>query len=161
VGLALCRRVCKTAGETAVSAPLRNLIFGGYNRKIQNPQTPFDWVCGDASVIDAYVADPLCGFEETAGLDRDMLSGIRMNQQKNNLKRMKKDLPILFIAGEQDPVGDYGKGVRKSALEFRRAGLEDVSLLLYPHSRHEILNDLEKERVWEDVLQWLDRILQK
>lgn len=154
-GLILCRAVCKTAGEREVSASLRNLIFGGYNRNIQNPKTPFDWVCGDRAVIDAYVADPLCGFEETAGLDRDMLSGIAMNQRRENLESMKKDLPVLFIAGTQDPVGNYGKGVRQSAEAFRKAGLADVSLRLYPNSRHEILNDLEKEQVWQDVLDWL------
>lgn len=160
VGLALCRRVCKTAGEAAVSPALRNLIFGGYNRKVENPRTPFDWVCGVPEVIEAYVADPLCGFSETCGLDRDMLLGLQMNQRRENLEKMRKDLPILFIAGEKDPVGNYGKGVRKSAEAFRQAGLSHVNLMLYANSRHEILNDVEKEQVWQDVARWVEeRIL--
>lgn len=156
-GLAMCRRVCQKEGETHVSAPLRNLIFGSYNKRVADPQTPFDWVCGDPAVIAAYMADPLCGFEETAGLDRDMLTGIRMNQDSGNLAKMDKKLPVLFIAGVQDPVGSYGRGVRKSAEAFRKAGMEDVSVVLYANSRHEVLNDVEKEQVYQDVFQWISR----
>lgn len=101
------------------------------------------------------MADPLFGFSETAGLDRDMLTGIQMNQKKENLARMDRKLPVLFIAGTQDPVGNYGKGVRKSAEAFRKAGMEDVTLILYDKSRHEILNDVEKEQVFQDILQWI------
>lgn len=158
-GLAMCRSVCRSAGETRPSPALRNLIFGSYNKRISNPRTPFDWVCGEPQVIDAYVADPLCGFAETAGLDRDMLAGIQMNQKPENLAKMPKELPVLFVAGGQDPVGNYGKGVRKSAEAFRRAGLIDVTTILYPNSRHEILNDVEKSQVYLDISQWIDKKL--
>ncbi|MFR8874256.1 MAG: serine aminopeptidase domain-containing protein [Oscillospiraceae bacterium] len=122
---------------------------------MEDPQTPFDWICSDRSVIDAYVADPLCGFSETAGLDRDMLQGIQMNQKPENLARMDKKLPVLFVAGTQDPVGNYGKGVRKSGEAFRKAGMEDVTVKLYDNSRHEILNDVEKRQVYRDIFQWI------
>ena len=79
-----------------------------------------------------------------------------MNQKKENLAKMP-NLPVLFIAGAQDPVGNYGKGVRKSAEAFRRAGLADVSVILYANSRHEVLNDREKDLVYQDVLQWLQK----
>ena len=154
-GLAMCRHVCQKHGETQVYEPLRNLIFGSYNRRIPEAKTPFDWVCGDAQILNAYLADPLCGFSETAGLDRDMLTGIRMNQKRENLARMDKKLPVLFVAGTQDPVGNYGRGVRKSAEAFRKAGMEDVELILYDKSRHEILNDAEKEQVFQDIFQWI------
>ena len=75
-----------------------------------------------------------------------MLTGIRMNQKRENLARMDKKLPVLFVAGTQDPVGNYGRGVRKSAEAFRKAGMEDVELILYDKSRHEILNDAERNR---------------
>lgn len=155
-GLAMCRSVCCANGETLPSPSLRNLIFGSYNKQVPNPSTPFDWICSDPAVVEAYIQDPLCGFAESAGLDRDMLWGMQMNQKKENLAKMP-NLPVLFIAGAQDPVGNYGKGVRKSAEAFRRAGLADVSVILYANSRHEVLNDREKDLVYQDVLQWLQK----
>ncbi len=160
-GLSLCRRACAKTGETHVSPHLRNVIFGTYNKKVLNPRTPFDWICGDPQVVDTYMADSLCGFEETAGLDRDMLTGIQMNQKKENLARMKSSLPVLFIAGEQDPVGSYGAGVRKSAAAFRQAGLSDVTVLLYQEGRHEILNESMKGAVYQDVFHWISRKIWK
>lgn len=154
-GLAMCRLACQKEGETHTSDSLRELIFGSYNKRVEDPQTPFDWICSDRSVIDAYVADPLCGFSETAGLDRDMLQGIQMNQKPENLARMDRKLPVLFVAGTQDPVGNYGKGVRKSGEAFRKAGMEDVTVKLYDNSRHEILNDVEKRQVYQDIFQWI------
>lgn len=160
-GLSLCRRACAKTGETYVSPHLRNVIFGSYNKKVPSPRTPFDWICGDPQVVDDYLADSLCGFEETAGLDRDMLTGIQMNQKKENLARMNPNLPVLFIAGEQDPVGSYGTGVRKSAEAFQRAGLSDVTVRLYPEGRHEILNESIKGTVYQDVFHWISKKIWK
>ncbi len=156
-GLAMSRSTCRKIGETQTSSSLHNMFFGPFNRKISNPRTPFDWICSDTSVVDAYAADPLCSFCETVGLERDMLQGIQMNQKKDNLSKMQKTLPVLFIAGTQDPVGSYGKGVRKSAEAFRKAGMIDVETILYPDSRHEILNDVEKEQVYADVQHWIEK----
>lgn len=156
-GLAISRSMCHKIGETQVSSSLHNMFFGPFNRKIPNPRTPFDWICSDDTVVDAYAADPLCSFCETVGLERDMLLGIQMNQKKENLSKMPKNFPVLFIAGSQDPVGSYGKGVRKSAEAFRKAGMVDVNTILYPNSRHEILNDVEKKQVYKDVLHWIEK----
>lgn len=156
-GLALCRAVCGKIGDANVSPRLRGHIFGGYNKRVPNPRTPFDWVCGDDSVVQAYVDDPLCGFDETCGLDRDLLTGIKMNQKKQNLMKMRKELPVFFVAGKEDPVGNYGKGVEQCASAFLAAGMKDVSFTLYPNSRHEILNDVEKERVYRDIAGWIQR----
>ena len=90
-GLAMCRLACQKEGETHTSDSLRELIFGSYNKRVEDPQTPFDWICSDRSVIDAYVADPLCGFSETAGLDRDMLQGIQMNQNRKTWRVWTKN----------------------------------------------------------------------
>ena len=68
---------------------------------------------------------------------------------------MDKNLPVLFIAGEGDPVGDYGKGVQKAAEAFRSVGMENVTLKLYPEARHEILNELNKQEVYRDVSEWM------
>jgi alpha-beta hydrolase superfamily lysophospholipase len=110
--------------------------------------------------VDAYIADPMCGFVASCGLLRDMMQGIYYIQQKKNLANMKKDLPVYFIAGQEDPVGSYGKGVEQAARHFRKAGMINVALKLYPDCRHEILNELNKEEVYSDVIRWLGQVIE-
>ena len=106
-------------------------------------------------MVDAYEADPLCGFIPSAGLVRDMLGGMIYIQKKEKLAKMNKDLPVFFIAGGDDPVGSYGTGVRQAAEEFRKAGMKNVAERIYPLCRHEIHNEINKGEVYEDVAQWL------
>ena len=155
VGCALSGAACKIKGDTAVSPLLHKMMFSGYLKKIRDPRTPFDWICSDPQVVQAYAADPLCGFTETCGLERDMLGGIRENQKPENLRKMNKELPVLFIAGSLDPVGAYGQGVTRTAQAFREAGMQDVTQILYDKSRHEVLNDTEKLQVFNQVYQWI------
>lgn len=153
--------ICKKTGETNPSDFLQKLIFGGYNNRIENPRTASDWLTRDESIVDAYVADPLCGFTPACGLLRDMMKGIHYVEQPKNLQQMKKHLPVLFIAGEEDPVGPYGKGVLRATKEFEKAGMVRVSTKLYPKCRHEILNELNKQEVYDDVRRWIEACLDK
>lgn len=146
----------KRSGETAPSKALEAMAFGSYNKRVEHKRTVCDWLTRESSVVDAYMADPLCGFTPSAGLFRDMLSGIRYIQKPESLNAMKKNLPVFFIAGGDDPVGSYGKGVRKAAEAFRQAGMQDVTVKLYPLCRHEILNEINKEEVYQDVLTWIN-----
>ena len=148
--------ICQKTGETVPSEKLQNLVFGSYNRKVEHPRTPFDWICRDKKVVDAYIAHPLCGFTATCGLVRELMKGIYYIQQPRNLQNMRKDLPVFFIAGGDDPVGNYGKGVRQAVRAFQKAGLRDVSVRIYPLCRHEILNEINKDEIFEDVLQWIE-----
>ncbi len=147
--------VCRSKGEQVPDRKLNDLIFSGYNNKVEHPRTTHDWLSRDNRIVDAYVADPLCGFVPTAGLLRDMLTGILHIQKKQTLHAMNKSLPVCFIAGGDDPVGSYGKGVYQAAQAFRDAGMTDVSCRVYPLCRHEILNELNKTEIYEDVSQWL------
>lgn len=147
--------VAKKNGEEKPNETLQNLVFGSYNKKVEHPRTPFDWLSRDKAQVDAYIAHPLCGFTASAGLLRDMMLGIAYIERKDSLSAMKKDLPVFFIAGGDDPVGSYGKGVRQAADAFKKAGMTDVSVRLYPLGRHEILNEINKEEVYEDVAQWI------
>ena len=151
--------ICKKNGEENPSDMLQNMIFGGYNKKIPNFRTATDWLTRDNAIVDAYNAHPLCGFVPACGLLRDMMKGIYYVQQPKNLANMKKHLPVLFIAGEEDPVGPYGKGVAQAAGAFRKAGMVHVTLKLYPDCRHEILNELNKEEVYEDIVRWLQSVI--
>ncbi len=151
--------ICGRSGETVPNEQLQSLVFGGYNKKVEHPRTPYDWLSRDAASVDAYMEDPMCGFTASAGLLRDMMKGIRFIEEPDNLAAMRKDLPVYFIAGGDDPVGNYGKGVDRSAAAFRRAGMTDVSERIFPLCRHELLNEINKEEVYQAIAQWLQEKL--
>lgn len=155
IGKAACEGACRRNGDRQPNESLQNLVFGGYNKRVEHPRTAYDWLNRNPRCVDAYIADPLCGFTASAGLLRDMLTGMLYIQKAESLKTMKKDLPVFFIAGGDDPVGNYGQGVRLAADKFRKAGMQDVSVRVYPLCRHEILNEINKKEIYEDVLQWI------
>ena len=156
-GQLVCKMQAKKVGETGTSATVDNLMFGSYNKSYDNPRTAYDWLTRDPAVVDAYIADPLSGFSASVGLSRAMLSGMEMNQKMENLLKMPKDLSVLFIAGDCDPVGSMGKGVKKTVEAFRKAGVLNVTLKLYPQGRHEMHNEINKEEVYDDVLKFLKK----
>lgn len=145
----------KKSGETAPNKTLNDLVFGSYNNKVEHKRTTHDWLTRDDKIVDAYIAHPLCGFVPSGGLLRDMMQGIHYIEQSENLAKMRKDLPVFFIAGGDDPVGSYGKGIHQSVDAFRKAGMTDVSVRIYPLCRHEILNEINREEVYEDITQWI------
>lgn len=152
--------VCKK-DETKPNGLLQKLVFGSYNRKVEHPRTEYDWLSRDSKIVDEYIAHPLCGFTASAGLMRDMLQGISFIQQKKNLQNMNKALPVLFLAGGDDPVGSYGTGVYTCAEAFQKAGMEQVSIRIYPMGRHEILNEINRKDVYEDVHRWMEKCLKE
>lgn len=154
-GKAVASLVCKTGGEQNPSPFLQKMMFGSYNQKIENPRTASDWLTRDETIVDAYEADPLCGFIPSAGLVRDMMTGLQYIQNSKNLNRMQKNLPVYFIAGGDDPVGGYGEGVRLAAKEFIKHGMVRVGVKIYPQCRHEIHNELNRQEVYQDVADWV------
>ena len=160
-GLLMCKLICKKDGEKKPGPTLQNLVFGSYNQRVEHPRTPFDWLNRDKRAVDAYIADPLCGFVASGGLLRDMLGGIAFIQKKENLEKMNRELPVFFIAGGDDPVGNYGKGVRQAADAFEKAGMKHVSVRVYPLCRHEILNEINKQEIYEDIARWLKPVTQE
>lgn len=154
-GIRLCNAACRIYGETNPSPRLLKLVFGAYNFKIEHPRTPYDWVCRNNKVVDDLLADPLCSHAVSTGLMRDMLQGIFFIQQPANIAKINKSLPFLLVAGGDDPVGTYGEGVRKIAENFANAGILNVKTRIYPLCRHEILNELNKADVFDDIAKWI------
>lgn len=146
---------CRVVGETNVSEKLQNLVFGTYNARVEHQRTPLDWICRDTKVVDAHPM--MQGLAPKAGLLRDMMVGINSIEKAENLAKMKKDLPVFFVAGGDDPVGNYGKGIHSCAAAFRKAGMTDVSVRIYPLCRHEIINEINKEDIFEDIVQWNEK----
>lgn len=153
--------VCRKDGEDKPSAFLENLVFGSYNRRVEHPRTAYDWLSRDAKIVDAYIAHPMCGFTPTAGLLREMMKGLTYIEKPAHLEAMKKDLPVFFVAGGDDPVGSYGKGVKRAVGEFKKAGMTDVSCRIYPLCRHEILNEINRQEIFEDIGGWLAKKVEK
>ena len=155
-GNAAASVMAKLNGAMGDGAKLDSLAFGSYLNKIENPRTKFDWLSRDTEQVDKYIADPLCGFVGKIGLYRDMMQGIKFITDKKNIAQMNKEKPVYFMSGDGDPVGDYGKGVERAYKAFCDAGLHDVFMRLYPGGRHEMLNETNKEQVYQDILNWLN-----
>lgn len=158
-GRMIARREIRRNGSKFRSKTLQQIAFGSYLKGIENPIGPNDWICRDEAVIRAYDADPLCGFTATAGLMHDMMVGLESIGKNSHIMKMKKDLPILLISGTADPVGGWGKGVQTVYDRFIGIGLQDVTIKLYPEARHEVLNEINKKEVWNDVLGWIGKKL--
>ena len=146
---------CALGMQKKPSKMLKNISFGGYLKGIENVQTPNDWLSRDPDAVAKYQADPLCGFTFTAGAYRDMFAGLsRLYPER--IGAMRKDIPVLLLSGDHDPVGANGTGVEKVAQEIRQAGVEDVQVKLYPGGRHEMFNEINREEVRKDLISWLE-----
>lgn len=155
-GLIMGNLVTGLKGAHHYSKFLNNLAFGSYNKIYENPKTEYDWLSRDETNVQKYIDDPLCGFIPSCSLFRDMMTGVKFITNKKNLTAMNKDMPVYFMSGDMDPVGECGKGVQKAYNNFLEAGMKDVSIKLYQGGRHEMLNEINKDEVYTDILTWLD-----
>jgi alpha-beta hydrolase superfamily lysophospholipase len=142
-------------GEKHVARALNNVGFGSYNKRIENPRTDFDWLSVNQKNVDKYMMDPLCGFVFTLNGFKTLFELIDRLYDKENLAKVPKDLPLLYVSGAEDPVGDYGKGPELAMESLKAMGVKDMTLKIYPGDRHEILNEDDKETVKEDLYQWI------
>lgn len=131
------------------------VAIGGYNKQFAPNRTASDWISRDEKAVDAYVSDPYCSFLFTINGFKTIFDTFSFINKKSNITKIPKQLPIFFVAGDRDPVGNNGKGVRKVYEKYKEAGLSKVQLKLYPGSRHEILNDLDYKAVYEDLHMWI------
>ncbi len=142
-------------GEKHTAKVIDRLAFGSYNKRIENSKTSFDWLCTDEKVVEAYEKDEMCGFIFKVNGFKTLFQLLSRLNKKENLDKMPKSLPVHFISGDMDPVGDYGEGVRKAYEGFKKAGMERVSMKLYPGGRHELLNEKNKIQVYEEIYPWI------
>jgi len=141
------------------SALAEALSFRSFNRRFAPARTSADWLSRDPAEVDRYVSDPLCGFRCSAGLWGDLLASGAALRDRRRLARLPRDLPVLLLAGGQDPVTQNGRGSGLLADAYRKSGLGDVSLKIYPGGRHELFNEIAacREQVTADLLDWLHR----
>ena len=150
-GKLVCKMVAAIKGWNYRSKFVNNLAVGGYEKKLGAA-----WLSKNPENVQKYAADPLCGFVFTVNAYYHMFSGMeKMNRQEKE-ERTLKSLPIFFVAGREDLVGNCGKGVENVYRKYVAAGYKDVEMKLYAEDRHEILNEADRETVFEDILSWLE-----
>lgn len=158
VGYPLARLICKIKGEKKQAKLLKSLAVGGYAKSVKNRKTEADWLSYNDESNRKYINDPYCGHPSSNGFYREFLKGDARLYNKKFLNKIRKDLPILLIAGKDDPVGAFGKGPTKlHELYTKKLGLKNVELKVYEGMRHEILNEVDHEKVYKDVLEFIEK----
>jgi alpha-beta hydrolase superfamily lysophospholipase len=134
---------------------LNDLMFKPYTTIFKPKRTNFDWLTSVETEVDKYIKDPYCGFVCTTGFFKEFITSISKLNKQEKLSKINKSLPILLISGSVDPVGEMGKGISKLSTLYLNNGLKSVNLLLYPKARHELLNEFCRNKVMDDVVNWL------
>lgn len=155
LGLALGRLELLRLGARGRSPLLQALSFGAYARAVPDARTPFDWLSRDPAEVDAYIADPWCGFAASTGSWIALVRGLLAATRRPALAALPRGLPLLIVAGTADPVGQGGRAVQALAESLRRGGAVDPVLDLVPGGRHELLNDICRDAVTAGLLSWL------
>ena len=150
--VALERRRCGPRGRSPV---LKRVTFDAFSASVKTPETPFDWLSNDHQAVRNYISDPACGFECTTQLWHDFSGGIQHLIRPDSQRAIPNNLPLFILAGDQDPVGQFGHGPTALAKAFRQTGHPRVELKIYPGIRHEPFHDINRLEVFGDVLQWM------
>jgi alpha-beta hydrolase superfamily lysophospholipase len=156
LGKFLARLLGTFKGIEYHSPLLINLTVGGYHKQIANARTTLDWLSTDESVVAAYSAAENCGFPFGTGANYSLISLTHTAGKRKTITAAPVSLPLLFIAGTEDPVGEKGTAVKRAVQLFKDTGHQDVTLTLYEGMRHELLNEHGKERVYDDIKSWIE-----
>ena len=154
-GQLLCRLLAAVKGWDYRSRLIDNLGLGGYNRSFEPCDSRREWVTSDIQMREKYEADPLCSFTFTVNGYYQMFEGMKQIAGKKGALRIPRTVPVLFMSGGKDPVGNFGKDVEKLFRLYKEAGVKDVSMKLYENDRHEVLNENDRQQVYEDLYRWM------
>jgi alpha-beta hydrolase superfamily lysophospholipase len=155
LGRLIAREERVRLGKRGKSDPIFQLWFGEFNKPFKPARTDSDWLSRDEKEVDAFVADPLCGFPFTTQLAIDVLDALPHVTSRKSLAAIRKDLPIYVFSGERDPVGANIKGLIE---DLKATGFSQLTTRIYPGARHETLNETNRDEVTRDFIAWLDGI---
>jgi len=159
-GLLSAQFLGKLNGKHRSNELLKNLFTSQFNKKFKPNRTKVDWISSDEKQVDLFEADPLRIEDFSLSVFKDVLKGSKKIDKDATFEKTPKNLPIFIFSGDKDPVGEMGKGVKKVVKKYKNAGIKNLTLKLYSEGRHEMLNEINKEEVEKDVLNWLNKILQ-
>ena len=154
-GWLLASAFCWWRGPRFRARLLYELSLGNYNRRFAPVKTSSDWLSRDEAAVRAFEEDEKCSFVFTAGAYRDFFRTILLTQRQERAGRIPVKIPVLFLSGTMDPVGERTKGVRRVFRWYDKAGAKDLTLGFYKGARHEVLNEINRGEVYEDALEWL------
>lgn len=144
-------------GSDVPSQIAKKLAFEDWNKKFKPNRTQSDWLTRDDKEVDKYIADPLCGFDASNGLWGNLLQGIKTGADDKAIANIRNDLPMHLLAGGKDPCSDNGKAVERLYTRLKQAGINDIELSLHKDNRHEALNELNRDEVMQEFVDWLDK----
>lgn len=156
-GKLLCKIAAKFKGWNHHSRFVDSIAFSLNNKKFEPARTDKDWLTKDEAIVDAYIKDSLCSFTFTLNGFYNLFHSIQFAQNRKNIERIPKDLPLLLIAGGDDPVGDFGKGVRSVYKSYKNVRIRCVDIKIYKNDRHELLNETDYKDVYKYIKNWLDK----
>jgi len=148
-------------GSDVPSRLLPKLTFQAWGKAVPNHRTLFDWLSRDAAEVDAYIADPICGWGASVSMWRDVFGFIFAGADDRNFSSMRRDLPVLLVGGEKDPATDGGKAVEHLAARMQRMGFSNLVSTIYPETRHESLNEVNRNLIMADFAAWADGALRR
>ena len=154
LGLMIAKIECFFRGNRFRSHLLDTLSFGAFNKKFEPAQTAFDWLSRDHNVCFNYSMDPLCGFVCTSSFFRELFRLLKVVHQKQLYADVDKNFPVYIFSGAMDPVGNFSKGPATMNEFLKNKGFSNITLKIYPEGRHEMLNEINKGEVYEDVLEF-------
>lgn len=146
----------KLRGPAGPCTFVDNITKKTFNKNIKPLRTNFDWLSRDEKEVDKYIADPYCGTVFSCSFFSDLFQAVERVNSVAYVDRMNKTLPIYIFSGAKDPIGEHSVGVKKVHALFEACGFSDLSMKLYKDGRHEMLNELNKNEVFEDVKNWLN-----
>ena len=154
----IIKKEIKTHGFNNSTPLVDKMSFENYNQKFAPNATPYDWLCADEAQLAAYSEDPLCRRHISAGLFYQLLDAMRRTGKKSTYEKWDKTVPVLVLSGQEDPVGDFGKGVQRVKKGMDRAGLKAVEVHLFPGARHDLLHEEKSgnaKKTMDILLKWM------
>lgn len=158
-GRLLCRIIAAVKGWDYRSSFVKKMAMGSFNKHFQPEKTGAEWLSRDEEITGAYAKDPLCSFDFTINAYFHMFGGMMKLMHTSSIRKIPVNLPVLFVAGREDPVGNMGKSVIKVYNAYKKNNIQDVKIKLYKDDRHEILNELDRENVYDDIYRWMEKRL--
>lgn len=156
LGILISKIEIMLRGRKAKSKLMDKLSFGNFNSNFKPNRTDYDWLCSVEEEVDKYIESSMCGFICTTSFYYDLIRGLWKINKIENLRKIPKDLPIFIFAGDKDPVGKFGKGIIRLYNDYKELGIEDLKYKLYKNGRHEMLNEKNKDKVIEDLIEWIN-----
>ena len=147
----------KKTGFDKTTDLVRQLSFGAYNQKFKPNRTAADWLCADEVELGKYLEDPLVRRDISAGLFWELLGSMKRTGKKTTYEKWNKKMPVLLLYGENDPVGDFGKGVQRLYDQMRKAGIQIITFQRFLNARHDLLHEeaTRAESVRHCITDWL------